>query len=497
MRADRWRVRGNVCGRAWSAVALGVASIAVVALGTGLAPLAQAAQSAAVQPPALPLAAPGHDCAAVAQTPWPLTASGRARLLARAEDLRDACIDNAAFLALLGALWLEQGEAGQALLWLERSLMLEPDVPATLADHALALAAMGERTAAVELLRRWRDRPDVPPALRARLEAAAQSGTVMASGAGSRTAAVGARSGLSWRRTVSLLHGHESNLDRSPRLSEITLSSPDGPIDLPLAVPIVPRAGSAQVADASLQALYSSGPGALWQGGVHFSIRHSPQEPDTDTRQTQLALARWTQHDGWRSQFQAAAQRVAGRLNQAFYTYTLGVAAEREWNGCWSRLGLDAEWRRQDYSEVVDSQTSALQTGLNCKLYAWPGWAGGIALRLGIDRPRMVERPGGVQLQGSLGLRASGPLGAGFRLEASTRFTVLQDKRGYSALLENDAQRRQTQQHVSLEVSRPLPGLFVSGLDLVLQLHALRQHSNIKLFENSGRSGFAGLRLDW
>lgn len=459
--------------------------------------LAAAGASLAQQPALEPLA--DADCATLARTPWPITASGRARLLTRLEDQREACIDNAAFLALLGALWLEQGDPAQALLWLERALMLDPTSPATQADHALALAAMGERTAARELLERWSRRSDVPPALRARLEAAARTGSSSGFGAG-RVPVAGHAAGLTWRRTMSLLRGHETNLDHSPRLSEITLSSPDGPIELPLAVPLVPRRGAAWAADAAMQALYSPDAVTLWQGGVQLGARHAEREPETDTRQLQLAASRWRQHSGWRSQLHLAVQRVAGPLNEPFNTYSVGLAGEREWNGCWSRLGLDAEWRRQDKSRVVDSQTTALQLGTHCRL-AGPGslagWTGGLALRVGLDRPRQDERPGGAQKQSSIGLRAAGPLAWGFRLEMSARASWLLDRQGYSPLLEYDARRRQRQHQVNVELSRPLPALHLTGLDLVLQVQQLDQTSNIELFNRNGRSAFAGLRLDW
>jgi hypothetical protein len=438
------------------------------------------------------------NCAALAQSAWPVTTSARARLLSRLEDQRELCNENAAFLALLGALWLEQGDATQALLWLERSLMLDPGAPGSQADHALALAALGEKTAVVELLQRWGDRQDIPPALRARLAAArapAKSAAPSSAATASALPAVG--SGVTWRRTVSLMRGNETNLDHSPRLSEITLSDISGPIEVPLAVPIVPRSGFAWTGDAALQALYSPEPGTMWQGGLQVSGRHSAAEPGTDTRQLQLAATRWRQHDGWRSQTQLSVQRISGPLNEPFNTYLLGYAGEREWNGCWSRAGLDVEWRRQDLTQLADSYTFALQSGVNCKLKPLPGWHAGLALRLGVDRPREPARPGGTQQQASVGLRASGPVGFGFRLEMSARVTGLHDREGYSPLLENDARRRQTQQQTSVEISRPLPGLYVSGLDLVFQIQQLRQTSNIALFRQTGRAAYAGLRLDW
>src|SRR5690606_22160978 len=110
-------------------------------------------------------------CDAVAATPWPLTLAGRQVLLRRLEAMRERCMDRPAFLAMLGGAWLEDGDPAQALVWLERALLLDPDSLPARADHALALAALGEPAALRELALEWQRRPDMPALLRARIEA--------------------------------------------------------------------------------------------------------------------------------------------------------------------------------------------------------------------------------------------------------------------------------------------------------------------------------------
>jgi hypothetical protein len=456
-----------------------------------------ASHQAAAATPVTAAGAPPGVCDSYAASAWPLATAARAELLLRLDSAREACIDHAPFLAFLGALWLEHGDASQALLWLERSLLLAPEAPGAMADHALALAALGERTALLELVQRWRLRSDIPAALSARLENAVGQGAPLRPGPVGESLTSSKTLGWTWRRNLSLLRGHESNLDHSPRLSEITLSSPDGAIDLPLAVPFVPRAGRVWIGEGALQAQYSSVPGTLWQYGLQLAGRRANDEPLTDTRQIQLAAARLQRHDGWRSQWQASWLRVSGPLNEPYRTFTVGFSAERDWNGCGSRLGVDAEWRRQDISAVADSQTISLQTGINCSWSRSSGWSAGVALRTSLDRPRDVARPGGAQTQASLGLRAAGPIGAGIRLELSARRAWLADAQGYSPLLENNAVRRQRQLQLSAELSRPLPGLSLAGAEMVVQLQGLRQRSNLKLFEHQGASSFGGLRWDW
>ena len=434
-------------------------------------------------------------CAELAREPWPLTDTARAALLDRFDAARESCVDNPAFLAFLGAMWLEQGDASQALLWLERSLMLDPDAWGAIADHALALTALGERTALVELAARWHARTDIPAALRSRLEAALVSSTPKPVSRGPFAALKGA--GWTWRRTLSVLRGHETNLDHSPRLSEITLSSPDGPIELPLAVPFVPRAARASVAELAVQALHSPQPGTLWQLGVQLGARHAESEPATDTRSAQFDVGLWTQHDRWRTQWQANVLQINGPLSEPYRTVSLGAAAEKDWNGCWNRIAIDIEWRQQQMSKVANSRTTALRGGLNCGLGSKSGWTTGLVARLGLDQAQSPDRPGGQQQQLTLGARAAGPIGNGVRAELAARTTRLRDGEGYSPLLANNALRRQQQTQFSIELSRQFPWFEQPGLEVVMQIQSLRQTSNIKLFEYQGFSAFAGLRVEW
>lgn len=429
------------------------------------------------------------------RTPWPATTTARAALLGQLEAVRNLCIDHAPFLALLGAAWLDLGEPQQALLWLERALLLEPDAPGARADHALALAALGERAALVDLVEQWRDRGDIPAPLRQHLQAALLRARV---GTTNGTPLTNADAlGWTWRAEVALFAGHETNLDRSPRLSELTLTAPDGPIELPLAVALVPRAGQAWLAEGGLQAQYKASPLVRWQGGVQFTARHAPNEPATDQQQVQLALARVQRVGDWRAHVHLSHLWLGGRLNDPYRVTRIGAAAEREFGGCGARFGAEFDARRYTSATLSDGSTASLQFNADCPLSWVRGWSWGMAWRAGVDRPVHAERPGGDQRQVSAGLRAAGPIGAGFRLEASGRLTWMDDSLGYSPLLENNAVRRQQQQLLSAEVSRTLPTDWLPRSELVLQVQRLRQTGNLSLFSHSGTSGFAGMRWAW
>lgn len=211
-----------------------------------LAALPAHAQEGNVPPQPLDAAA---ACAALVPMPWPSTLVERRLYLRRMESVRPQCIGHAGFLAAFGALWLEEGEPELARVWLERSLMLDPASPAAQADHALALAALGEPTALRELAAAWRGRGDVPIALRERIAAAIEPASAIRLATPRLGEPLHSPRRAS-RGEASVMLGYDSNLAISPRLSVLTLTPPgEDPIEL--AVVSTPRRGAALRTDLS------------------------------------------------------------------------------------------------------------------------------------------------------------------------------------------------------------------------------------------------------
>lgn len=434
-------------------------------------------------------------CLQLARSAWPATAHGRAQLLNQLESMRAECVEYAPFLAVLGAAWLDQGDPSQALLWLERALLLDPDALGARADHALALAALGEGAALLDLVQHWRDRTDIPLALQNRLIAAlARQPAAPIKPAGMNG---GDPLGWSWRRELGLFYGRETNLDHSPRLTELTLSAPDGPIELPLAIALEPRPGRAWLAEGGFRGQYKASADVAWQSGLQFTARHSPTANFTDQHQVQLQLARVQQHGDWSSHLNIGAGWQGGPLSEPYRTWRAGMAAEHRGAQCSWRGALDIELRRQKFSAMADGNVIAAQANIDCALPWAARWTWGLALRGGVDSPRFGTRAGAAQRQVALGLRLAGPIGAGVQLEATARQSWLKDQDGYSPLLESNARRSQTQQFLSVELSRPIQVTWLPDSEAVLQLQQLRQDSNLKLFSHNGASAFAGLRWAW
>lgn len=468
-----------------------VALVCIGVLGLGAAASVRADAGSAKPDPVERLPDPARSqrieaCARLASMPFPGSAAELEAALRRLENARDACSDQPSFLALLGGLWLEQGDATRALLWLERSLLLDPDQAAAQADHALALAALGDVTARDELLRRWRDRADVPPLLWARL-VHTQPRTVPAS----------APSPWVRLRELTLLYGYESNLDQSARLDELTITPPDGPIDLPLSEPLRPRPGAAGLVDASWQVAYNPGGGLRLQAGAQASARAASSQRSTDWHSLQLVASASQRWHSLRGQLQFGYTAFGGNLNEPYELQRLGLLLESNGLGCLQRIAADHEARRQRSSALHDGDSSGLSLGVQCPLPPADDWLLGIALRGVIDRPRNAERPGGAQRQYSLGLKLAGPAFAGWRAEFNLRSARSIDDLGFSDLLVDNDRRWMRLDQVQVELSRPVRLSQDHVADSVLQLHHARQRSNIPIFSYTSSGLFAGLRWRW
>lgn len=438
-------------------------------------------------------------CTALATSPWPQTAAARRTLLHRFEAVRTACIAHAPFLATLGALWLEEGEPDQALLWLERSLMLDPEMLGAQADHALALAALGEPAARNTLAEQWLTRSDVPPALRQRLAMSLPSAAGVPRGAGNGSAGRQVSNNGGWvsYREATMISGFETNLDHSPRLNEITLTPPDGPVDLPLNTPLRPRSGGAVLADLSWQLARKTEGGTLLQTGVQGSARHAPGETDTNWHDVQLAASVANDWASWRGQLMTSATWVGGPLNEPYRLLRLGASLERNALGCAHRTLLETESRVQSETQSADGRTVGVLWSTQCPVRGTGDWVWGIAVRAGLDRPRNQDRPGGAQHLASLGARLQGTAGAGIRFDVNLRASRIQDAEGYSPLLENNATRQIHQSQLTIELAKPLRIESLSGAEALVQLQMVRQSSNLALFRYQGVSTYGGLRWRW
>lgn len=410
------------------------------------------------------------------------------------EVARLQCVGHAGFVAAFGALWLEEGEPEQARIWLERSLMLDPDSLGTQADHALALAALGESTALNELAAAWRTRDDVPQALRQRI-AAALGPTTSVSLPPVRLGEKSIDRRQAGRGEASVVFGYENNLAVSPRLSELTLTPPEGPVTLP--VVSTPQRGPAAKVDLSWQSLWALSPQSVVRAGVSFSARNAPSASSTDWRQIQGALGYTHQWNGWSASAQVDLAWFGGALTEPYTVLRTRLIAEQTGEACSQSAQFEADDRRQSETHSADSLVALFAWRLQCRPPGSREWQWSVAFRSGIDRPREDERPGGQQRSQGVVLGLQHRPNALTSIDLTLGAVQMNDKVGYSALLDNNAIRTQTQSFATLELARSLDLRWMPGAEVVLQLTRFRQRSNLALFRHDGATAYTGLRWPW
>lgn len=449
----------------------------LLAIVLNLSALADRAAAAAEESP--------ESCDELALRAVPRDKAARAALLRELAGARERCLAHPAFLATLGGALLDDGDIEHALLWLERALLLDPNLLGARADLALALAAGGDRHALDELVREWGSRTDVPPALVERLAQA-----VVAGSPASRWAV---------SREMTVLAGYESNLNQSPRLAELTITPPGGgPIDLPLLQALKPRPGGALLADGAVQAGYRQGDSAWWLAGVSAVGRVAPGNAETGWHLVQAAASYVLTGQPWRLRFAAAELWYGGSLADPYRLDRFAVTFELDARGCLNRAQVEAERRRYAQVSVGDGRLRGLQVSVQCALDASSRWLGSVSGRYGTDEPTDGRRAGGEQIRWSLGLRLQGRIAAQRTLDLGLRYGEIRDAEGYSPLLQNNAPRRQRQLQTAAELTQAL-GHANSGRPVlaVLQVQGLRQRSNIRLFSYDSLSVYSGLRWQW
>lgn len=434
----------------------------------------------------------GNVCVEMANLAWPVGLTSRRTRIAELQRVRSYCLDDAAFLAVLGALLLDEGDVEQAMMWLERSVMLDPDRLGARVDLALALSAAGQPAALKELAEQLRNRSDMPAALRDRLYPAERP-SVFALPPVRLGHAL--RPEWGFQSEVSLLTGHEGNLDRSPRLNELTLTLPDGPLTLP--VESQPRSGLATIAAAAMEVAYSPQPALVLRSGFILGARSAPSRHSTDWQQWQWIANASYGSNGVRVYADYGIAGVGGPLGEPYLLRRIAAGLESRVDECRARLSYEVEDRQQSVSNSLDSRADAWIGALQCPTFVARDWNWLLDLRVGRDKPESEARPGGKQRSEGAGIRLAGSVAGRAQLEISWRSSWARDALGYSPLLENNAPRRISLHQVSVELSAPVYRGTDQRIDAVLKWQGARQGSNLPLFQYKANSTYGGLRWMW
>lgn len=398
--------------------------------------------------------------------------AGAARLDRLLDIDLERCANDGPYLAYRGALLLLLDQPEEAAQFLERALMVAPDLAGAQIDYAHALALQGDAASAEALMRSLLARDDLPPGVRGLLEG--------------RMAAL--RPPSPWRVAglLGVRLGRDSNLNGAPARDLIPFSLPDGEGLLLLGDAYRPKAGIARLLDGIVQAQRPL------PGGGRFVLRG-----ELRARDTELTANDYQQGDfsasvalPWFRDGDATLAVGSGLVRYGGESLYRGLRAAlgRDWAAvpCRPRAALDLEQRRYPSTPMLDGHYAGLTLAAQCAL-GHGQW--GLTLRAGQDQPASDERPGGDQRRTELRLQAAWPLGGG-RLEGEIQYASQRDARGYSPLLENDARRWQVRRGARLEWSMPV----ATRWEAYLAAEYSAQGSNLALFATESRIVWLGVR---
>jgi tetratricopeptide (TPR) repeat protein len=308
------------------------------------------------------------------------------RLIAMAEQ----CETDAAYFAYLGGQYLSAGRVAEAATQLEKALLLNPDLPGAQLDYAQALAQMGQKSAAIELVDQVSARPDIRPELKFWLQGLSQAKPVRQ---------------WEWAALLQTSIGRESNLNNATYTDQLTLSLPTGPIDVPLGDEDAPRKGMSSKTAAVLQGRHALGAGQI---GLALLLQSRNPRPNSfaSTEQADIALdygwPAWSgkfnlrvnrqfyrKSDQYRYNEQAASFKYLRALpiaSQCDAGASLGYANQVENNTTLQR------WRQHNY-----------RLELQCQII--PGGTTGLQVAKGFTRPSGEPTPGGNKKRNDLSFR--------------------------------------------------------------------------------------------
>ncbi|HJO12213.1 MAG: tetratricopeptide repeat protein [Gammaproteobacteria bacterium] len=383
------------------------------------------------------------------------------------------CLESSEYFALFGAAQLNSGRLADSLESLERALLIDPNNGAASIDYAQALFEGGELFTALELNERLLEREDLLPNLEPLLASRQQSWQALT------------------RQTsfqADVLAGYDSNLNGAPDTGSVNLTLSGESIQLALNPEFRPIRGP--YLNMRLLGRYRE-LAPTHQHNWMVGLRGRLSE-DTDSDLLQLE----TRYEFNRPGRQRSWLLGAGMNHLAFGGNVIfsGTDASARFlpsteTQCKPFYGLALQHQFYHEQRRLNGLESKVSAGVNCPVSSTQqlsielGALNNVALksdRLGGDR-------NGWQL--NLDWQYLMPLGI---LRAQLSHTQLDDREGYSPLLDGGAKRKLDRTYVVLQYRQPVQ-LWGRNTDFLVNIYHQRRNSNIELFSSVDTTAEIGL----
>ncbi len=387
-----------------------------------------------------------------------------AQLEARLAPFMSECLKSSEYFALLGAAQMEAGRLVEALETLERALLLDPTNGAAQIDYAQALYLRGQLFSALDLNDQLLARSDLTAELRGMLEDRRQV----------------------WRRQTrehgfqaDVLGGYDNNLNGAPDPSQITLTLSGEPVLLTLNPEYRPVSGSF----------------------LNLRVGGNYRQQQSDHQHNLLAEMRGRVSKDTDSDLLQMESRYAYVRPRRNNTLQLGAGLSHLlFGGSPLYTALDGDTRytiksgeacQQHYAGAFQYQIYHNQSSLNSvEMKAGAGLEcplalGSLPTTVGAEFSALHNqaldsgRPGGNRSGWQIQLDWQFPLLSGV-FRSQVNHTELADRKGYSLVLANGAERWLRRSYILLQYRQPL------YKDMVLMTNFYHQHqqSNIELFQS-------------
>ena len=389
------------------------------------------------------------------------------------ESLFEQCLLSSPYFALRGAAQLNTGRLPEAIESLERALLLDPDNGAAMVDYAQALLEDGQLFAALEANRLVLAREDTPVWLVTQLKARQRDW-------GSLT-----------RQTsyqIDLVGGFDDNLNGGPDEDLIALTLAGEPILLTLSQSL--RAASGTFGN--LRALVRHR--QLTPGRQHDFLGQVSGRASDDTASDILQVtARYSQTvaatpRSW--QLGAGFNHLAFGGNSLFSGIDTRVRYQL-WQGSRCQPFLAGAVQHQTWhgQSLLDGLESKLSVSGDCTVAGRPNQRLGLESSVLYNAALNSGRLGGDRAGWQLRLRWQVAID-GALISTQLDHTTLEDQRGYSQLLADNARRRLSRNSVLVQYRRRLSE---SGPDLLVNFYHQDQGSSLSLFSTEDKSLEFGL----
>jgi hypothetical protein len=391
-----------------------------------------------------------------------------AQIQQQLEPLLSRCLQSTEYFALRGAAQMNIGRLDRALESLERALLLNPDNGGAQVDYAQALYLQGQLFSALDMNRQLMARNDLPAGLQPVLAERERTWRGM-----TRQSSVQA----------DMLIGYDNNLNGAPEPGQITLTLSGEPVVLPLNPEFRPQRGP--YLNLRLGGRYRQ-LAPEHQHNVLVELRgrvSEDQESDLLQLDTRYAFIKPGNERSW--------QVNAGMSHLLFGGSPLYTATEfggrflpdAGFGVCRPQVSATTQHQLFHNQSRLNAVESKVGAGLTCPLVTQFGDQQVLAEVSALyNSPIRSGRPGGGRQGWQLSVDWQWQLPRGV-LMTQFNHTETDDKRGYSPILSDGAQREIRRSYVLLQYRQPL--LFANpDTTLLFNVYHQKQRSNLELFRS-------------